>query len=362
MAGRPSAVRRPSIARISSARSGRPCRSSRRPAQRASSTWANRGSGTRSWPYELTFCPEERDFLVPASRERPRFVDDLVERTAPFRPAAERHDAVGAGLVTAVDDRQPRTGPRGPGDGPLPHGPRTGRGEAISDADDGPTHHRGRSDAPDRRLRGGQAEPVDQLGFLVRPQEQVHGRIAPAQAIAVRFADRTAGQHDAQRRVRGLELAQLALPTDDLLLGALPDRAGVDDDELGVVKAGRLIAAGPQQATGHLLRVAPVHLAAERPEVEARQGAGLREVLGQSLVGRHRRMAWRGGRTGHEAVQHGQGAGGGDPVGHSARHRTPVSSADSRSRSGWRRSRRVTPASGGTHRSACASAYVPRSP
>ena len=34
-------------------------------------------------------------------------VDDVIERAAPFRPAAERHDAVGARLVAAVDDRQP---------------------------------------------------------------------------------------------------------------------------------------------------------------------------------------------------------------------------------------------------------------
>ena len=57
MAGRPSAVRRPSIARMSSARSGRPARSSWRPAQRAASTCPKRGSGGRSWPYELTFWP-----------------------------------------------------------------------------------------------------------------------------------------------------------------------------------------------------------------------------------------------------------------------------------------------------------------
>jgi hypothetical protein len=44
MAARPSALRRPSIARISSARSGRPWRSSLRPAQRSASTCAKRGS------------------------------------------------------------------------------------------------------------------------------------------------------------------------------------------------------------------------------------------------------------------------------------------------------------------------------
>ena len=57
IAGTPSAVRIPSMARISAARSGRPWRSSRRPAQRSVSTSANRVSAGRSWPYELTFWP-----------------------------------------------------------------------------------------------------------------------------------------------------------------------------------------------------------------------------------------------------------------------------------------------------------------
>ena len=46
-----------SIARINAARSGRPWRSRRRPAQRSVSTSAKRGSAGRSWPYEFTFWP-----------------------------------------------------------------------------------------------------------------------------------------------------------------------------------------------------------------------------------------------------------------------------------------------------------------
>ena len=63
----------------------------------------------------------------------------------------------------------------------------------------------------------------------------------------------------------------------------------------------RLLAAGGQQAPGHLLGVAPVHLAAERPDVEARQRPGLGQVLrrGASSVGPRatRGARRRGGAT-----------------------------------------------------------------
>ena len=66
----------------------------------------------------------------------------------------------------------------------------------------------------------------------------------------------------------------------------LADRAGIDHDEVGGFEDGASSQPGGQQPPGHLLGVAPVHLAAERPDVEARQGAGLGAVLGEPLVGR----------------------------------------------------------------------------
>ena len=53
---------------------------------------------------------EERDLAVALRGELARLRDDLVERAAALRAAAERDDAVGAGLVAAVDDRQPGVG------------------------------------------------------------------------------------------------------------------------------------------------------------------------------------------------------------------------------------------------------------
>ena len=161
-----------------------------------------------------------------------------------------------------------------------------------------------RAERPDRRLGRGQPEPVDELGLLVGAQEEVDRRVAAAEAGPVGLADRAAGQHDPHPRVRRLEPRQLAHPADDLLLGALADRAGVDDDEVGGLERGGLVAAGGQQAAGHLLGVAPVHLAAERPDMEARQGPRVGQVLGEPVV--VGRAGWRGAarRRGGDELEH----------------------------------------------------------
>ena len=53
----------------------------------------------------------------------------------------------------------------------------------------------------------------------------------------------------------------------------------------------RLLAAGRQQPPRHLLGVAPVHLAAERPDVEPGQAARLGQVLGEPVVAGRRGSA-----------------------------------------------------------------------
>ena len=303
---------------------------------------------------------EQRHLAIAGGGQRPGLVDDVVERPAPLRAAAERHDAVGARLVAAVDDRQPG-GDRGPArDGPLPDRPGPGRGQAVGDADDRtPDRRRGtdRAERADRRLRGRETEPVDELGFLVGAQEQVDRGVAAAQAGPIGLAHGAAGQDDAHRRIGRLEPAELAHPADDLLLGALADRAGVDDDEVGALERLRLLAAGRQQPPRHLLGVAPVHLAAERPDVEARQAARLGQVLGEPVVAGRRGSAWLDGRR-RDEVEHRQGAGLGRrrSIGHgcageptTAAPRTPAAASPAAT-------------SGGTHSPACASAYVPVSP
>jgi hypothetical protein len=75
--------------------------------------------------------------------------------------------------------------------------------------------------------------------------------------------------HDTDNHVRParLERAQLAELREHLVLGLLPDRARVDEDEVGVgLAVGQLVAVSSQQA-GHPLRVVLVHLTAVGDDV-----------------------------------------------------------------------------------------------
>ncbi len=280
---------------------------------------------------------EQRDLAVAGGGDRAGLLDDLVERPAALRAAAERNDAVGARLVAAVDDRQPGGGRGLATDGAARDcaGPRPG--QVIRGADERPPDDGRRpGQDPDRRLRRRETEAVDELGLLVGSEEQVDRREPLPQPGPVGLADRATGHDDAHPGVRLLEPRQLPLPADDLLLRGLPDRAGVDHDQVGRLERRRLRAARGQQPAGHLLGVAAVHLAAERPHVEGGQSACLRAVLVEALVAQRRGR--RGRRPGH--VEHGQLAQG---------HRPSLT-----------RSSSATDA--GTFSVWCASAYGMRSP
>ncbi len=295
---------------------------------------------------------EQRDLAIAGGGEGARLVDDVVERPAALGAPAERDDAVGACLVAAVDDRQPGRDGRAARHGPVRDRGRAGAGQVVRHPDHGPPDGRGAADGADRGLRRGQPQPIDQLGLLVGSQEEVHRRVASPQPGAIRLAHRAAGQHDPHRGIGGLQLRQLAHPADDLLLGSLADRARVDDDEVGGLEARGLLASGGQQPTRHLLRIAPVHLAAERPEMEPRQGPRLGQVLGEARVVGRGRAARGVRRSGREELQHRQGAGRGRSVGHGCAGEpttTPEPGIPAAT-------------SGGTHSAACASAYDPVSP
>jgi hypothetical protein len=63
-------------------------------------------------PVGVHVLAEQGDLAIAERGDRSGLVDDLVERAASLGAAAERDDAVGAGLVAAVDDRQPGRGAR----------------------------------------------------------------------------------------------------------------------------------------------------------------------------------------------------------------------------------------------------------
>ena len=130
-----------------------------------------------------------------------------------------------------------------------------------------------------------EAQAGDQLGLLVGAQEEIDGRISARQAGHVVGAHGAAREHHPQRRVGRLEALEGAHPADDLLLGGLADGARVDDHQVGGLQRGGLGAARRQQGARHLLRVAAVHLAAERPDVEARQDQVVGRELGHAASG-----------------------------------------------------------------------------
>src|SRR3954467_8097018 len=80
---------------------------------------------------------EQRDLAVAGCRQSPRLVEDVVEGAAALRTPAAAHDAIGACLVAAVDDRQPGGDRRPAGDRPLAYRAGPCRSKVIRDADDG---------------------------------------------------------------------------------------------------------------------------------------------------------------------------------------------------------------------------------
>jgi hypothetical protein len=74
---------------------------------------------------------------------------------------------------------------------------------------------------------------------------------------------------DADHHALGLQVLDAAEVAEDLLLGLLAHRAGVEQDEVGlfgVVRRG--VALGGFEHIGHLVRVVLVHLAAEGLDVD----------------------------------------------------------------------------------------------
>src|SRR5207249_5564062 len=106
-------------------------------------------------------------------------------------------------------------------------------------------------------------KPIDELGLFVGPKEEIDCREALAKPIALGLTDRAAGQDDAHPGIGRLEPLEDALAADHLLLRGLADRAGVDHDDVRGLHRWRLGAARGEETAGHLLRVAPGHLAAE---------------------------------------------------------------------------------------------------
>ena len=111
------------------------------------------------------------------------------------------------------------------------------------------------------RLLDEHRQPADRLG----PDDDVgHAGRAPEDGLAFLLRDAAGDRHDRIVPLLDRELTQLAEPRVQLLLGALPDAAGVDHDDVGVGRIVDRLEAGLLEQPRHALRVVDVHLAAER--------------------------------------------------------------------------------------------------
>jgi hypothetical protein len=117
---------------------------------------------------------------------------------------------------------------------------------------------------------GGDAVGGEELGELVdltRAEGDVDEREL-AEHLVLDGLGPAAADADDPLRVVLLERLGLVEVGDEALVGLLADRAGVEEDEVGLVAGGGLAVAERLEHALHALRVVLVHLAAEGGDVE----------------------------------------------------------------------------------------------
>ena len=202
--------------------------------------------------------PEQRDFHDALVGEVGHLGQHVVERPRDLLAARVGHDAETAVLAAPLHDRHERGGALDP------------RRRQVIELLDG-----GKRDVDLRRSRRApradqRRQPVQRL----RAEHDVDVRGAPHDGGALLARDAAADADDEVRPVR-LQLAHAAEIVEHALLRLFAHRAGVEQDDVGVLGSiGEREAAVRVEHVGHLVRVVLVHLAAEGADVE---------------LGRHRR-------------------------------------------------------------------------
>ena len=188
---------------------------------------------------------EQRDLAHALGGELHDLHQHVFEGPADLLAAGVRHDAVGAVLGAALHDRD---------EGARALGARRGQVVELLDFGEADVHLRPALLEPCReQLR----QPVQRL----RPEHHVDvGRtLDDRRAFLAGHAAADADQHALL-----LEVLDAAEVGEHLLLRLLAHRAGVEEDEVGLVHVlGGLVALGGVEHVGHLVRVVLVHLAAE---------------------------------------------------------------------------------------------------
>ena len=169
----------------------------------------------------VDILPQQGDLLVAVCHQVPELRQDGAGFPAAFPPPHIRYNTIGAEVVATIHDRQPGAKPRIPSDGQfLDHRVPLLRHLQVAFA------------APQTlRQHGGQ--PVD----AVHTEHQVHIRITLAQLFHdMRLLRHAAADTDDQFRVLFLQFFQRADIAEHPLLCMFPHRAGVEQDQVGVLQ------------------------------------------------------------------------------------------------------------------------------
>ena len=218
---------------------------------RSSSPNSVRMSGARSRPHELTFWPSSVSSLTPSRGEPRHLGEDLAGPAALLAAAHGRDDAVGADRVAAHRDLHPRL------ERPLAvHRQRRGERAVVE------------AEAAARDPDPARAEPVAEVRDRAGAEGDVDVGVELEDPLALRLGV-AAADGDHAVGISPLARRRVAEVRGELRVGLLADRAGVEDDDVGVVGARRLAEPELLEQALDPLRVVSVHLAAEGGDVVA---------------------------------------------------------------------------------------------
>ena len=111
-------------------------------------------------------------------------------------------------------------------------------------------------------------DPVTEMRDRAGPEGDVHLRVELEDPLLLRLGE-AAADRDHEVGVLALPRAGVTEIGGELRVGLLPDRARVEDDDVGVLLRGRLAEAERLEHALDPLGVVAVHLAAERGQVIA---------------------------------------------------------------------------------------------
>ena len=202
----------------------------------------------------IDVLPDQGDFPNPAGGQVTDLGEDLPARPADLATADMGNDAVGAEIVAALHD----------GNKAADRRPAAALRKELQPGL--PVEEFGLPAAYPLRLHA--PDHLRQLVDVVGPEDKVEKGDLRQQLLPLLLGDAAADAED-QRRFLLLERLEAAEMPVDLALGLVADRAGIEQDKVGLGGGRHLAVAGVLQQIDDPLRVDDVHLAAEGFQIEA---------------------------------------------------------------------------------------------